>query len=491
MDIILSFIIKPFVASGLLYFYYLLALKNKRFHTYNRFYLLLSVVISCMVPFMNFGWLNIQTASPNPIIDPAGSGLQEANAGPALSTEEVLFIIAGMISSFLLLSLVINIIKIYQVKRSNKAIKMERYTFIETDLQQAPFSFLSNLFWKQGLSAADANGGKILKHELAHIMQKHTYDKLFTQVLCCLVWFNPFYWLIQKELNTVHEFLADAAAIEDGDTESLATMLLYSHNEGRYLSPSHTFFNSSIKRRLIMISSSKNIRYSFSRRLLALPMALFVLAISSISVNAQTDTAKVKKHKPSSLEPITVKGYKSEKKASQEPITVEGYQSGKKTTKAKSPKKQQKPSLEPVIVEGYKLEKKPELEHITVEGYQVQQKPVTNDPSVNLKKTPGEQVVTVTGYKKPAQQLEAGTQKQQADVQEVVVTGYKTVNKSASNEVNEYKQQPPSVEHVVVTNEGKSKNKMKDKEVSEKGKKKSGKEPSSEKGSKSTKKMKD
>lgn len=56
-----------------------------------------------------------------------------------------------------------------------------------------------------------------------------------------LFWVNPFYWLLQKELSTVHEFIADDVAIGDGDTEAFASMLLYAHNNGSYLSPSLSF----------------------------------------------------------------------------------------------------------------------------------------------------------------------------------------------------------------------------------------------------------
>ncbi len=136
----------------------------------------------------------------------------------------------------------------------------------------------------------DDNGAKIFAHELAHINERHSYDNLCAQVICCIFWMNPFYWLIQKELDVVHEFIADSKSIYEGDAESFAEMLLGSHNDGRYLGPSHSFFNSSIKRRLIMITTSKNTRYSYLRRLFALPVAVAVLVMFSFSIShAQND----------------------------------------------------------------------------------------------------------------------------------------------------------------------------------------------------------
>jgi len=130
----------------------------------------------------------------------------------------------------------------------------------------------------------EAGSQKIFSHELTHIRQKHTYDKLFTQVVVCICWMNPFNWFIQTELNMIHEFIADEACINEGDTEAFAIMLLQSHNEGRYLNPAHAFFHSPIKRRLIMITTSKQTPYSYARRVLALPLAAVVLAMLSFSI---------------------------------------------------------------------------------------------------------------------------------------------------------------------------------------------------------------
>jgi hypothetical protein len=56
---------------------------------------------------------------------------------------------------------------------------MHGFTFIETDLRQAPFSFFNNLFWRKTIELNSVDGEKILRHELVHIRQGHTCDKLF------------------------------------------------------------------------------------------------------------------------------------------------------------------------------------------------------------------------------------------------------------------------------------------------------------------------
>src|ERR1700754_3559959 len=90
---------------------------------------------------------------------------------------------------------------------------------------------------------------------------RHSWDSLFVQGLCCVFWMNPFFWIARRELLVVHEFIADAATGMEGDTEGFARMLLQSMNEGRFLEPAHGFFQSPIKRRLVMSGNDRVSRF--------------------------------------------------------------------------------------------------------------------------------------------------------------------------------------------------------------------------------------
>jgi hypothetical protein len=53
MKPVILYLVQVIIASGILYAYYHFALRNKKFHQYNRFYLLLAAVVSVLVPFLN------------------------------------------------------------------------------------------------------------------------------------------------------------------------------------------------------------------------------------------------------------------------------------------------------------------------------------------------------------------------------------------------------------------------------------------------------
>jgi len=268
MAFLIAYMIKSIAASGILYGYYQLALRNKKIHTYNRCYLLAAVVVSLVLPFVNLHLYTI-ASSGNP---PAA-----AHAADPPATGYIFLWCIGSISVVLLSVMLSKIACVYKLKKKDGYVKVGQVHFIETGHRTAPFSFLNNLFWKEGMSRGNEQGEKIFIHEMTHIRQKHTYDKLFIQAVACVCWINPFYWLIQKELNMVHEFMADDVCIEEGDTGSFALMLLQSHDDGRYLDPAHHFFNSPVIRRLNMVAASKDIRFRHARKFLALPLIILLL----------------------------------------------------------------------------------------------------------------------------------------------------------------------------------------------------------------------
>jgi len=307
MAALIAYMIKSIVASGILYAWYLLALRNKRLHVYNRCYLLAAVAVSLILPFVHFNLYAIEKADSVALHGLVSMINAPAAAQPGFSftTSYIFFWSIGGIGFILLVIMLSKITWVYKMKKKDGYVQVGHVHFIETSHEAAPFSFLNNLFWKDGMSTSDEQGGKIFIHEMTHIRQKHSYDKLFIQIAACICWMNPFYWLIQKELNMVHEFMADAACIEEGDTGSFALMLLQSHDNGRYLDPSHYFFRSPVLRRLHMVAASKNIPYRHARKFLALPLIALLLLLFSFKVSIVKDPTPTARHMEVEQKPTT------------------------------------------------------------------------------------------------------------------------------------------------------------------------------------------
>lgn len=288
-ELILIYVLKSTVVTAILYAYYLLALRDNKFHYYNRFYLLGGLVLSLIIPLLNLHWFTFEkqvTESTNlELLQLITEPTNQVIESQFLWTDGLLLLI-GFIGLAFLGMLLFSIHKIYSIKRNSPIRYLDGIDFIETESENAPFSFLNNLFWKKTMPLEDDKGQKIFKHEVTHIKQKHSWDRLFCQLLSSILWINPFNWIIQKELQTIHEFIADEEAMGENNTEAFAKLLLETHYGTHFLNPIHAFNYSSIKRRLAMLTKSNKTEYSYLRRVMALPIMLMALAIFSIKVNA-------------------------------------------------------------------------------------------------------------------------------------------------------------------------------------------------------------
>lgn len=301
MDQLIPFMLKSVMVCGILYTWYLFALKGRRLHNYNRFFLLFTLYASIQVPMLRFNWL-VQEKSPVMLtsarlllhtLGNAGSTQPAAQYAKAAAADwkMIVFIGAGLISAALLVTMLIRIICILRVGKRYPRTVADGVTLVHTDLHNAPFSFMNTIYWRIDLAPDTETGRMILKHELAHIRQRHSLDKLACQLLTCIFWMDPFYWLIRKELSVVHEFLADEQAMTNDNesineherTDAFARMLLQVHDHNDFLTPEHQFYSSSIKRRLTMLQKNKRVSASVLRRVMVLPLvagSIFIFAFS-------------------------------------------------------------------------------------------------------------------------------------------------------------------------------------------------------------------
>jgi TonB family protein len=278
MHPILLYLVKMLLCSGILFGYYRVALYNERFHQWNRFYLMTSLLISMLIPLIR---IPIANGQHNSGIIYVIESLPKIDIEKATSRESVIqiCIVLGIaISLIFLIKLVIGFYSnIYRPYKEGEISTHEDISIIVTEKPTAPYSFFRWLFWRKNLSPESADGKRILTHELTHIQEKHSLDKLFMEFTLVIFWFNPFFWFIKKELYLIHEFLADRKAINENDGKAFAQMLLINIFPGKPTPLTNPFFSSQIKRRLHMITESKSTKFSYPKRIMAL-LAIFVVS---------------------------------------------------------------------------------------------------------------------------------------------------------------------------------------------------------------------
>ncbi|OWR14146.1 M56 family metallopeptidase [Chryseobacterium sp. VAUSW3] len=290
MQLFFLYLAKVILTSGVMFCYYWLFLKDRTFHHYNRFYLLAVLVISLLLPLLKVDYFTVEVNSG---IYMLLNKLNNINESKNLSHDHFYYQFTafgfGVAALFFLTRLFYGILKIELLKRKYTREKIGDINFYQTTLHEAPFSFFRNLFWKNSIPLHSDLGKQILKHEMVHIEQKHSLDKIFIEILTSIFWFNPFFYLIKKEISLIHEYLADKKAIKNSDMKAFAQMLLASQFSGNHLPAASPFLSSNLKKRITMLTKSKT-RFSYARRLFALPI-LFILAFAYL-VNAKNREIK-------------------------------------------------------------------------------------------------------------------------------------------------------------------------------------------------------
>lgn len=312
MNQVLFYLAQVITASGLLYAYYHFALRNKKFHRYNRFYLLMAVVISSFIPFLNIpvyfsqkeaaSSVVLQTlqviSSPSLSVDNSSvlTAVQTEQVGtPLFTTENFITLFYLFVLSFFLLRLLVSLNKIKILIKRNTIEQLDKIKFVNTDEPGTPFSFFRWLFWNRKIELHSDKGEQIFRHELFHIQQKHSWDIIFMELVSTIFWINPFFHLIKKELKAIHEFLADEFAITENKNWQYAELLLMQalNTNNQLVNP---FFHNQIKRRIAMITTSQKPSFRYLRKIMVLPVAAAIILLFAFNYkNKQSDPHEFEK----------------------------------------------------------------------------------------------------------------------------------------------------------------------------------------------------
>lgn len=132
----------------------------------------------------------------------------------------------------------------------------------------------------------------VLAHEAIHIHQYHTWDVLLFEVLKIVAWFNPFYYLLEKELRQAHEFTADETMLQNGVSGSRYCEALLACALAGMRVPVNYFHGSQIKTRIYMMNKPKNRRKGATLLAMA-TLVLGTMAITTPRLLGQTPKTEV------------------------------------------------------------------------------------------------------------------------------------------------------------------------------------------------------
>lgn len=299
---------------------YELFLKKETFFTYNRAYLLLTPLISLLLPLLKIPAL--QTAVPAETFvmlpeiligtNPAPATLNSSGEMTAQVTPAVnwwLLIYAG---GFLFsLGFFFNKFRILRQLFAHKPVlKNAEMKIVEVPNSRIACTFYNTVFLGNKLTEKERE--QILSHELVHVRQKHTLDLLLFEVLRIIFWFNPLIYIYQSRISALHEFLADAGVVKNVKKQDYFQQLLNSAFNTEDISFINQFFNHSIiKKRIVMLQKNKSKSISKFKYLILIPLLGTMLTYVSCSSTKGTMNSEAETE---ASQPSTVSVTKEEEK---------------------------------------------------------------------------------------------------------------------------------------------------------------------------------
>ncbi len=287
----LLYIFQVTICWACFYALYQLLYKQETFFRLNRFYLLSTLALGLLLPFDWSGLRNISHESaPLPMVylEPFVVGSQTAGAKVQqwqFDFNYWLSITYVIGASVLLLRFLWGMYRLFSIFREGKKDEKIGYTLVETGKNHLPFTFFSYIFWGNFSETDDTAQQLILRHEIAHVKQKHSVDTLLLELLNILFWCSPMIYFYKKSLKTVHEYLADEAVVTaQSSKKEYGTVLLRQVSSGPSPALSHSF-SSQLKLRFAMLLKRNSSRWAYLKYALCIPTLLII----SVLLQAQTD----------------------------------------------------------------------------------------------------------------------------------------------------------------------------------------------------------
>lgn len=197
---------------------------------------------------------------------------------------QIAWIVYGSGVFILLVHLLVEMVRIWRLKRwGTCTTDADGICIVRNNEVVSPFSFYRMIFINRKLEGEVLR--VVLLHEKAHIRNHHYRDTLFIEGLSILCWFNPFVWLVKRELRALHEFQVDRCLLS-GEIELFEYQsILFEELMGYSPKVANGFHNSLIKKRFIMMKHQYKERLAGVRKIALLPLCIGVLALFSFTEN--------------------------------------------------------------------------------------------------------------------------------------------------------------------------------------------------------------
>ena len=312
MEALAIYFLKSALYMALFTGVYWLFLRNETFYRFNRIFLLSGLSCSVLLPLYTFTYEIKLMPMETAVTDVAPVVLAMPDRFNWTSLLLMVYIAGGC---FLLLRHIIGLYKIRKTALMHKYTLLKGCLIVETPVFRSSFSVFNCIIINSSADTSAAEKKLILEHELAHVEQRHWADLLICQLFCAFQWFNPLAWIYLNLVKQNHEYLADQAVLEQGNSAAVYRAALINHGLGVpvfALASSFSRYDHLKRVNMMMKPASARVR-KFSVLLMLPAIALFLWAFAEPQFIVEQQIVKEKRKENKQQKPAKGPKFVNEK----------------------------------------------------------------------------------------------------------------------------------------------------------------------------------
>ncbi|WP_421812601.1 M56 family metallopeptidase [Flagellimonas sp.] len=283
MEPIFLYFLQSALISGAFLAVYHIFLKRDTLFKENRLFLLSGLVLAFVFPLIKIQkTIVVSQATLVQAVETSEQIPLNTTNQSIYTLENILLSIYIVVSLFLFIRFISKLVSLKKLAKNARKRRETPFLHMETEKPISPFSFFNYLFYNPRLFESNELHS-VLEHEKVHARQLHTLDILLLELLKIFFWFNPVLWIYKSAVRQNLEYLADHFAIAQAkDKKSYQYLMLKQVVDSQEHTLASSFYNSLIKKRIVMLNQNQSKKVNVLKALVMLPLLGLFLASFSI-----------------------------------------------------------------------------------------------------------------------------------------------------------------------------------------------------------------
>ena len=286
-----TYALESIACSGIMLLLYKILMEQRVDFRICRIYLPAALIISAIIPLLDIPvweaevvYIQSQTNLLPVETAPVEMATIKMEAPRSIDLRPIVWGIYMLGVAISLILMLIQLRRISRLASRGEIIRSTNPRIVRTAENISSFSFFGTIY--VGRDSTDHDVESIMIHECSHIRHNHSAERVAMELLCSLMWWNPFSWIARRHLMEVHEYEADADVLKSGYDVSIYIQTILKSLLGYSPDIANGLRDSLTQKRFKMMTRKTSSRYALLRTLAIVPMLAGLLCAFSFTAKA-------------------------------------------------------------------------------------------------------------------------------------------------------------------------------------------------------------